>query len=43
MLVPTLSVDKSNVNDTVVKDGFLTASDICTSAYKSACQEAGIQ
>jgi D-xylose transport system substrate-binding protein len=43
VLVPTLSVDKSNVNDTVVKDGFLTASDICTSAYKSACQEAGIQ
>jgi D-xylose transport system substrate-binding protein len=43
VLVPTLSVDKSNVNDTVVKDGFLKASDICTSAYKSACQEAGIQ
>jgi D-xylose transport system substrate-binding protein len=43
VLVPTLSVDKSNVNDTVVKDGFLKASDICTSAYKSACTEAGIQ
>ena len=37
MLVPTLSVDKSNVKDTVVKDGFLKASDICTSAYKAAC------
>jgi D-xylose transport system substrate-binding protein len=43
VLVPTLSVDKSNVNDTVVKDGFLKASDICTSAYKAACTEAGIQ
>jgi D-xylose transport system substrate-binding protein len=43
VLVPTLSVDKSNVADTVVKDGFLKASDICTSAYKSACAEAGIQ
>lgn len=43
VLVPTLSVDKSNVQDTVVKDGFLKAADICTSAYKSACQEAGIQ
>ncbi len=43
VLVPTLSVDKSNVADTVVKDGFLKASDICTSAYKSACTAAGIQ
>jgi D-xylose transport system substrate-binding protein len=43
VLVPTLSVDKSNVSDTVVKDGFLKASDICTSAYKSACTAAGIQ
>jgi D-xylose transport system substrate-binding protein len=43
VLVPTLSVDKSNVQDTVVKDGFLKAADICTSAYKSACEAAGIQ
>ncbi|HET6510468.1 MAG TPA: substrate-binding domain-containing protein [Baekduia sp.] len=43
VLVPTLSVDKSNVNDTVVKDGFLKSSDICTKSYRSACQEAGIQ
>jgi D-xylose transport system substrate-binding protein len=42
-LVPTLSVDKSNVNDTVIKDGFLKASDICTAAYASACKDAGIQ
>jgi D-xylose transport system substrate-binding protein len=43
VLVPTLSVDKSNVQDTVVKDGFLKAADICTAAYKSACEAAGIQ
>jgi D-xylose transport system substrate-binding protein len=43
VLVPTLSVDKSNVQDTVVKDGFLKASDICTPAYASACKDAGIQ
>jgi D-xylose transport system substrate-binding protein len=43
VLVPTLSVDKSNVASTVVKDGFLTAADICTSAYASACKDAGIQ
>ncbi|MCW2984576.1 MAG: putative sugar transporter, substrate-binding protein [Conexibacter sp.] len=43
VLVPTLSVDKSNVQDTVVKDGFLKVSDICTSAFASACKAAGIQ
>jgi D-xylose transport system substrate-binding protein len=43
VLVPTLSVDKSNVNDTVVKDGFLKTSDICTPAYQSACKDAGLQ
>jgi D-xylose transport system substrate-binding protein len=42
-LVPTLSVDKSNVNDTVIKDGFLKASDVCTGSYASACKDAGIQ
>jgi D-xylose transport system substrate-binding protein len=42
-LIPTLSVDKSNVNDTVIKDGFLKASDICTGSYASACKDAGIQ
>src|SRR4051794_9701083 len=42
-LVPTLSVDKSNVADTVIKDGFLKPSDICTAAYASACKDAGIQ
>jgi D-xylose transport system substrate-binding protein len=43
VLVPTLSVDKSNVQDTVIKDGFLKPADICTPAYASACKEAGIQ
>jgi D-xylose transport system substrate-binding protein len=43
VLVPTLSVDKSNVQSTVIKDGFLKAADICTSAYATACKDAGIQ
>ena len=43
VLVPTLSIDKSNVESTVIKDGFLKASDICTGAYASACKDAGIQ
>jgi D-xylose transport system substrate-binding protein len=43
VLVPTLSIDKDNINDTVIKDGFLKAADVCTSAYASACEDAGIQ
>jgi D-xylose transport system substrate-binding protein len=43
VLVPTLSIDKDNINETVIKDGFLKAADVCTSAYASACEAAGIQ
>ncbi|MET0604742.1 MAG: substrate-binding domain-containing protein [Baekduia sp.] len=43
VLVPTLSIHKDNINDTVIKDGFLKAADVCTSAYASACEDAGIQ
>jgi D-xylose transport system substrate-binding protein len=43
VLVPTLAINKDNINDTVIKDGFLKASDVCTSAYASACKDAGIQ
>lgn len=35
-------VTKDNVADTVVKDGLYSASDICTSAYASACSAAGL-
>jgi D-xylose transport system substrate-binding protein len=45
--VPTLKlavvpVTADKVKDTVVKDGFWKASDICTGAYKAACTKAGI-
>jgi D-xylose transport system substrate-binding protein len=43
VLVPTLSITKDNINDTVIKDGFLKAADVCTSAYASACNAAGLQ
>ncbi len=43
VLVPTLSIDKDNINETVIKDGFLKAADVCTAAYASACEAAGIQ
>ena len=35
-------VTKDNVADTVVKDGFYKAADICTSEYAAACKAAGV-
>lgn len=37
-----IAVTKDNVADTVIKDGFYKASDICTKDYAAACQAAGI-
>jgi D-xylose transport system substrate-binding protein len=42
LLVP-VAVTKSNINDTVIKDGFWKASDICTSDFAAACTAAGIK
>lgn len=36
-------VTKDNIADTVVKDGFYSASDICTSDYASYCDALGIK
>jgi D-xylose transport system substrate-binding protein len=46
--VPTKTLDittvtKDNVNDTVIKDGYWTASQVCTAPYAAACKAAGIQ
>jgi D-xylose transport system substrate-binding protein len=38
-----IAVFASNVKSTIVKDGFWTASQICTSAYAAACTKAGIK
>jgi D-xylose transport system substrate-binding protein len=35
-------VTKDNVKDTVIKDGFYSADDICTDEYAKACEAAGI-
>ncbi|WP_340540097.1 sugar ABC transporter substrate-binding protein [Nocardioides sp. GXZ039] len=35
-------VTKDNVADTVIKDGFYTAADVCTGDYADDCQAAGI-
>lgn len=41
LLTPVV-VTKDNVKDTVIKDGFQKASDVCTGAYAQACTAAGI-
>jgi D-xylose transport system substrate-binding protein len=40
--LPVIPVTKDNVKDTILKDGYWNASQICTAAYKSACTAAGI-
>src|ERR1700716_1571723 len=42
VLLTPVAVTKSNIQSTVVADGFWTKADICTSAYASACTAAGI-
>ncbi len=42
VLLNPVAVTKANVKDTVVKDGFYTAAQICTTQYAQACSAAGI-
>lgn len=41
-LLEPQAVTKDNVKSTVVADGFVTAQELCTSAFQTACKEAGI-
>jgi D-xylose transport system substrate-binding protein len=43
VLLSPIAVTKDNIDDTVIKDGFLTLEEICTGSYKAACKEAGLQ
>jgi D-xylose transport system substrate-binding protein len=43
VLLTPVAVTKDNIADTVVKDGFWTADQICTGKYAQACTEAGIE
>ncbi|GHG90198.1 solute-binding protein [Streptomyces lanatus] len=43
VLVPVVSLTTDNINDTVIKEGFYTAAEICTGKYKAACDKAGIK
>jgi D-xylose transport system substrate-binding protein len=42
VLLNPIAVTKGNVKSTVVADGFVTASELCTGPYAPACKEAGI-
>jgi D-xylose transport system substrate-binding protein len=42
VLLTPVAVTKDNVKDTIIKDGFWKASEICTSEYAKACTAAGI-
>ncbi len=43
VLLDTIAIQPDNVQSTVVEDGFLEASAICTKAYVKACREAGVK
>jgi D-xylose transport system substrate-binding protein len=43
VILTPVAVTKSNIQDTIVKDGFWTASQICTKQYAAACKAAGIK
>jgi D-xylose transport system substrate-binding protein len=43
VILTPVAATKDKIKDTVVKDNFWTASQICTKAYATACKEAGIQ
>ena len=43
VLLTPIAVTKDNIETTIVKDGFWTPAQICTSAYASACTAAGVQ
>jgi D-xylose transport system substrate-binding protein len=42
VLLTPVAVTKDNVKDTIIKDGFLKAADICAGKVASACKAAGI-
>jgi D-xylose transport system substrate-binding protein len=43
VLLNTIAVQEDNIESTVVKDGFLDVSEICTGKYAADCKEAGLQ
>ncbi|MEU1195901.1 substrate-binding domain-containing protein [Streptomyces sp. NPDC005813] len=42
-LVPVVDLTRENIDDTVIQDGIYTVKQICTAAYKAACNSAGLK
>jgi len=42
VILDAVAVTKGTIQSTVVADGFLAASAICTAAYEAACAAAGV-
>jgi D-xylose transport system substrate-binding protein len=42
-LLDTIAIQEDNIEDPLVKEGFLDVADICTGSYVKPCQEAGLQ
>jgi D-xylose transport system substrate-binding protein len=43
VILTPVAVTKANIADTVIKDGFYKASQVCAGSFASACKAAGIQ
>jgi D-xylose transport system substrate-binding protein len=43
ILLKPVAVTKDNIKDTIIKDGFWKASEICTGPYAAGCKSVGIQ
>jgi D-xylose transport system substrate-binding protein len=43
VLLNPVAVTKDNINDTVIKDGFIKPSELCAGKYAQPCKDAGIQ
>ena len=43
VLLDTVAIQEDNIQDPLVKEGFLDVADICTGPYAKACKEAGLQ
>jgi D-xylose transport system substrate-binding protein len=43
VLLDTVAIQEDNIQDPLVKEGFLDVADICTGPYAKECEEAGLQ
>jgi D-xylose transport system substrate-binding protein len=41
--IPVVSVDVTNIEETLIAEGFWTVEDICTAEFDEACKAAGLE